>query len=93
MVALDRWSTHTVTTVWEFAWTDSAAVALDKWSSYRGGCLNRFDCSNKNNTHALESLHLFLESNYKLVPWFKKLKKMYSFFNWNSFHAIRLSNY
>ena len=43
LVALDKWSSYTVTTVWEFAWVDSALVDLDKWSSYRGGCLNRFD--------------------------------------------------
>ena len=31
LVALDRWSCYTVKTVWEFAWADSALVALDKW--------------------------------------------------------------
>ena len=31
--------------VWEFAWADSALVFLDEWSSYRGGCFNRFDCN------------------------------------------------
>ena len=45
MVALDRWSSYTVTIVWEFAWADSALVVLDEWSSYRGGRLNRFDCT------------------------------------------------
>ena len=44
VVALDRQSSYTVTAVWEFAWADSALVVLDKWSSYRGGCLNKFDC-------------------------------------------------
>ena len=39
---LDRWSSYTVATVRDFAWADSAFVVLDKWSSYRGGCLNRF---------------------------------------------------
>ena len=34
----------TVTTVWEFAWADLTLVVLDKWSSYRGGRFNRFDC-------------------------------------------------
>ena len=29
---------------WEFAWPDSALIILDKWPSYRGGCLNIFDC-------------------------------------------------
>ena len=28
--ALDRWSSNKVTTVWEFAWADSALVFLDK---------------------------------------------------------------
>ena len=32
--------------------------------------------SNKNNTHTLESLHIFLEPNYKLVPWLKKFEKV-----------------
>ena len=45
LVALDRWSSYTITIVWEFAWVDSALVALAKWSSYRGGRLNRFDCN------------------------------------------------
>ena len=36
---------YTVTIVWEFAWADSALVALDKWSFYRGGRLNRLDCN------------------------------------------------
>ena len=31
--------------VWEFAWADSTLVVLDEWLSYRGGRLNRFDCS------------------------------------------------
>ena len=29
----------------EFAWVDSGLVVLDKWSSYRGGHLNKFDCN------------------------------------------------
>ena len=33
LVALDRWSSYTVTTVWEFAWGGSALVVLDEWSS------------------------------------------------------------
>ena len=45
MVALGRWSSYTVTVVWEFAWADSASVILYEWMSYRGGCLNRFYCS------------------------------------------------
>ena len=33
----------TVMIVWKFAWVDSALVVLDKWLSYRGGRLSRFD--------------------------------------------------
>ena len=47
LVTLGRWSSYTVTIVWEFAWADSASVVFDKWSSYRGGRLNRFDCISK----------------------------------------------
>ena len=39
-----RWSSYTVTIVWEFASVDSALDILDEWSSYRGARLNRFDC-------------------------------------------------
>ena len=42
---LDRWSSYAVMIVWEFAWADSALFVLDKWLSYRGGHLNRFDCT------------------------------------------------
>ena len=45
LVTLDR--SYTVTIVWELAWADSALVVLDEWSSYRGGCVNRFDCISK----------------------------------------------
>ena len=34
--------------------------------------------STKRNTHTLASLHIFLESNYKLVPWLKKFEKVFS---------------
>ena len=34
--------------------------------------------STKRNTHTSASLHIFLESNYKLVPWLKKFKKVFS---------------
>ena len=44
LVALDRWSSYTVTIVWEFARADPVLAVLDEWSSYRGGRLNRFDC-------------------------------------------------
>ena len=36
LVVLDRWLSYTVTIVWIFAWTDSALVVLEEWSSYRG---------------------------------------------------------
>ena len=44
MVALGRWLFYAVRVIWELAWADSALVILDKWSSYRGGCLSRFNC-------------------------------------------------
>ena len=36
---------YTVMIIWEFVWADSALVVLGKWLSYKGGCLNRFDCN------------------------------------------------
>ena len=45
LVALYRWLSYTVTIVREFAWSDSELVVLDKWLSYSGGRLNRFDCN------------------------------------------------
>ena len=45
MVALDRWSSYTVMILWKLAWGDSTLVILDGGSSYRGGRLNRFDCT------------------------------------------------
>ena len=45
LVPLDRWSSYTVTILWEFAWVDSALVTFDEWLSYRGARLNRFDCT------------------------------------------------
>ena len=45
LVALNRWSSYTVTIVRGFAGADSALVVLDEWSSYRGGRLSRFDCN------------------------------------------------
>ena len=41
---LDRWLSYIVTIIWEFTWAYSVLVVLGKWSSYRGGRLNRFDC-------------------------------------------------
>ena len=29
-----RWSSYTVTIVWEFAWVDSVLVVLGRWSHY-----------------------------------------------------------
>ena len=43
LVALDWWLSYTVMIVWKFAWVGSALVILDKWLSYRGGRLSRFD--------------------------------------------------
>ena len=66
LVKLDRWSSYRVTAVWKFAWADSALVVLDELSSYRGGCLNRLDCSIKcywsNKIHF--SLCVFLVTNF-----------------------------
>ena len=45
LVVIGRWSSYTITIVWEFAWADSALVVLDVWSSYRCDRLNRFDCN------------------------------------------------
>ena len=45
LVTLDRWSSYTVTIVWQFGWPDTALVVLDKWPFYTGGRLNRFDCN------------------------------------------------
>ena len=42
---LDRWSSYTVTIVREIAWADSVLVTKEKWLSYRGDRLNRFDCN------------------------------------------------
>ena len=42
---LDRWSSYTVTIVREIAWADSVLVTKEKWLSYRGERLNRFDCN------------------------------------------------
>ena len=47
VVELDRWLSYRVTIVWEFARPDSALPVLGEWPSYRGGHLNRFDCSIK----------------------------------------------
>ena len=40
-----RWSSCTVTIVWELAFADSTLIVLDKWLSYRGGHISRFDCN------------------------------------------------
>ena len=45
LVMLDRWSSYTVTIVREIAWADSVLVTKEKWLSYRGDRLNRFDCN------------------------------------------------
>ena len=56
LVTLDRWLSYTVTTVWELAWAYSALVVLDELSSYRGGCLNRFDCIKLSNYQEFASV-------------------------------------
>ena len=44
-----QFSSYTITILWDFAWADSAMAILDKWSSYSGGRLNRFHCTEKKN--------------------------------------------
>ena len=44
LVALDWGSSYTVTIVMELCRVDSAMVVLDKWLSYRGCHISRFDC-------------------------------------------------
>ena len=67
LVALDRWSSYTVTILWEFAWGDSAQVALGEWSSYRGGRLSRFDCCSSGILNTI-----YHNSSYLLLFWKKK---------------------
>ena len=42
LVALNRWSSYTVTIEWEFTGVDSELVVLERWS-HKGGRLNRCD--------------------------------------------------
>ena len=37
-------------------WGDSALVVLDEWSSYRGGRLNRFDCTILTINHFIKNI-------------------------------------
>ena len=73
LVTSDRWSSYTVTTVWELAWADSALVVLDEWLSYRGGRISRFDCRRERkplkeipDSSRLEFLEKFLANNFAL---------------------------
>ena len=45
LVTLDKWLSYPVTIVWELALADSALVVLNKFLSYGGGRLSRFDCT------------------------------------------------
>ena len=45
LVALKWWSSYTLMVICEFTWAETALAILDKWLSYRGGCLNMFDCN------------------------------------------------
>ena len=68
VVALDRWLSYTVTIVWDFAWADSALVVLGKCSSYRGDCLNRFDCTSEKHFIILEAcVYYFLSIFYFFI--------------------------
>ena len=51
LVALDRWSSYTVTNVMNLTWVDSAFVVLNKRLSYRGGHLNMFDYNILSQSH------------------------------------------
>ena len=61
LVALDRWSSYTVTIVWEFARADSVLVVLDEWSFCRGGRLNRFDCIYESKYPKMEQIKIVEE--------------------------------
>ena len=60
LVAWDRWSSYTVTIVWEFDGANSALVVLKEWSPYRGGRLNRFDCTIQTINHFVKNIWNFL---------------------------------
>ena len=78
---LDRWSSYTVTIVWEFAWADSGLVVFDEWLSYRGGCLNRFDCSDFFQGQAIFYTQSNLEIISKLKCWiFDVILKLYQYY-------------
>ena len=78
---LDRWSSYTVTIVWEFAWADSELVVFDGWLSYRGGCLNRFDCSDFLQGQAIFYTQSNLEIISKLKCWiFDVILKLYQYY-------------
>ena len=64
LVELDRWSSYTVTIISEFALADSALVTLGEWSFYRGGHLNRFDCSIKCYWSNTVYFHLFVSFSW-----------------------------
>ena len=59
LVALDRWSSYTVTIVWGLALADSALVILDEWLSYRGGRIGRYDCKSSFKLQCFDILYNF----------------------------------
>ena len=74
LVALDRWSSYTVTIVWELAWVDSAMVILDKWLTYRGGRISRFDCNLKLSINKMWLIFSLLHENSIAAMTFHKIK-------------------
>ena len=78
LVRLDRWLCYRVTIVWELAWVDSVLVALDKWSSYRGGHISRFDCTLNS---YLSKWFFFPVSKYITFIQFSLILKIYNFWH------------
>ena len=101
LVELDRWLYYRVTIVWEFAWPDSALAVLGKWSSYRDGHMNRFDCSIKCywSNAVYFSLCVFLPELYQRIFtmrfinwyywWFYFYRILYNIY-WNLCHLWRI---
>ena len=74
LVALDKWSSYTVTVVWELAWADSALVVLDEWSSYGGGRLSRFDCRYTQKGYFFQNWGTFFAESGHFSSIFKKVQ-------------------
>ena len=99
LVQLGRWSSYTVTTVWEFARADSALGVLDELLPYRCGCWNRFDCSIKcywsNAVYFLVFFSWVISTNFrnginKLIFLVVVLSYILYNFCWNLCHLWRI---